>query len=147
MACALVSPTRVFTSCRARAGRLARYHNRFYESVTGVEAVEGMYAQVSDIIEAWGDQRDDLSVALLPNRGFVQPNLIARIEGYDNGGDVVIVGAHIDSINSEGPRVGWPLARAPGADDDGSGSAVVFEAFRVIAASGFRPARTLEFHW
>ena len=57
------------------------------------------------------------------------------------------VGAHFDSINSVGERSTWPENRAPGADDDGSGSAVVFEAFRAYVHSKALPARTLEFHW
>lgn len=34
-----------------------------------------------------------------------------------------------------------------GADDNGSGSAVVFETLRILSATGIRTKRTIEFHW
>jgi len=55
--------------------------------------------------------------------------------------EVVIVGAHADSINSLSPANG----RAPGADDDGTGVAGFVEIFRAIVNSGFRPQRSIEF--
>jgi len=38
-------------------------------------------------------------------------------------------------------------SRAPGADDDGSGSVNLLEAFRVLVTSGFKPTTPVEFHW
>jgi leucyl aminopeptidase len=55
---------------------------------------------------------------------------------------VVILGAHLDSKN-----YGQPTKRAPGADDDGSGTVTLLEAFRVLASVGYAPAKTVEFHW
>ncbi|KAJ1552432.1 Leucine aminopeptidase 1, partial [Nowakowskiella sp. JEL0078] len=40
-----------------------------------------------------------------------------------------------------------PYGRAPGADDDGSGSTTIFEAFRLLVTSGFEPTRSIEFQW
>ena len=50
---------------------------------------------------------------------------------------MVIIGAHQDSINSQNPSGG----RSPGADDDGSGSITLLEAFRVLIANNFYPVR------
>jgi len=55
----------------------------------------------------------------------------------------VIVGAHQDSINMWLPQYG----RAPGADDDGSGTVTILEAFRALVAGQFKPNRPVEFHW
>ncbi len=55
--------------------------------------------------------------------------------------EVLIFGGHIDST-----APGMPTGRAPGADDDASGSAVVLEMFRILTSSGFVPAKTIEFH-
>ena len=56
-------------------------------------------------------------------------NIIADKPGEDNGTrQVVIATAHLDSINLEG----GPQAPAPGADDNGSGSAGVLEIARVF---------------
>ena len=59
----------------------------------------------------------------------------------------LVVGAHQDSVNQRSPTTG----RAPGADDDGSGSMTILEAFRVLLtdpkiAAGEAP-NTLEFHF
>lgn len=34
-----------------------------------------------------------------------------------------------------------------GADDDGSGSMCILEAYRALLAADFRPSRTIEFQW
>jgi bacterial leucyl aminopeptidase len=34
-----------------------------------------------------------------------------------------------------------------GADDDGSGSVTILEAYRALILSDFRPVRPVEFHW
>lgn len=49
----------------------------------------------------------------------------------------------MDSINLNSPTSG----RAPGADDDGTGTVNLIEAFRVLVASGFAPSTPVEFHW
>lgn len=43
--------------------------------------------------------------------------VLGRIEGVVGVDDVVILGAHEDSINRQSANI--PEARAPGADDDG----------------------------
>lgn len=73
---------------------------------------------------------------------WVQSSIIARIPGK-TAGPVTILGAHMDSINLSSPTSG----RAPGADDDGSGSVNLLEAFRALLASGFQPTTPVEFQW
>lgn len=34
-----------------------------------------------------------------------------------------------------------------GADDDGSGSMTILESYRALLSAGFRPERSVEFHW
>jgi bacterial leucyl aminopeptidase len=71
------------------------------------------------------------------------PSVIGRIEGTDSSAPVVIVGAHLDSINADDPMSG----EAPGADDDGSGTVNLIESFRKLTAAGFKPTNPVEFHW
>jgi len=67
--------------------------------------------------------------------------VITRILGSGPHADeLVIIGGHEDSIN------GGATGRAPGADDDASGSSTVLEIFRILVANNFKPDRTLEFH-
>ncbi len=49
----------------------------------------------------------------------------------------------MDSINLNSPSSG----RAPGADDDGTGSVNLIEAFRALIAADFKPSTPVEFHW
>jgi hypothetical protein len=63
-----------------------------------------------------------------------QWNTIGEIRGSRYPGQVVILGAHLDS---------WDLGE--GTTDNGAGSAVVLEAARIIAKSGLKPERTIRF--
>ncbi len=69
--------------------------------------------------------------------GSTLRNVIGRHEGVLNPDNVVIVGAHYDSM-SETP---WDFA--PGADDNASGVAAVLEAARIL--SGYSFENTVEF--
>jgi Peptidase family M28 len=61
--------------------------------------------------------------------GKASRNIIAEREGQGGGSrKIVVVTAHLDSINLQG----GPLAPAPGADDNGSGSAGLLEIARVF---------------
>jgi carboxypeptidase Q len=63
-----------------------------------------------------------------------QWNTVAEIRGSERPGEVVILGAHLDS---------WDLGT--GVTDNGTGSMVVLEAARAMAQSGLRPKRTVRF--
>jgi len=63
-----------------------------------------------------------------------QWNTVAEIRGTQRPGQMVILGAHLDS---------WDLGT--GVTDNGAGSMVVLEAARAIAQSGLKPKRTIRF--
>jgi hypothetical protein len=63
-----------------------------------------------------------------------QWNTVAELRGSQLPGQVVILGAHLDS---------WDLAT--GVSDFGTGSLVVLEGARVLARSGLKPRRTVRF--
>jgi hypothetical protein len=63
-----------------------------------------------------------------------QWNTVAEIRGSELPGQVVILGAHLDS---------WDLGT--GVTDNGAGSMVVLEAARILARSGLKPKRTVRF--
>jgi hypothetical protein len=63
-----------------------------------------------------------------------QWNTVAEIPGTELAGQVVILGAHLDS---------WDLGT--GVTDNGTGSMVVLEAARAIMQSGLKPKRTIRF--
>lgn len=78
------------------------------------------------------------------DHGFRQKSIVARLEGANPAlkNEVVVLGAHFDSISRDGIDT-----IAPGADDNGAGSVVILEALRTFAESGLVPNRTVEFHW
>src|SRR5258705_4764239 len=63
-----------------------------------------------------------------------QWNTVAEIRGTEHPGQVVIVGAHLDS---------WDLGT--GTTDNATGSMATLEAARIIAQSGLKPKRTTRF--
>jgi Zn-dependent M28 family amino/carboxypeptidase len=63
-----------------------------------------------------------------------QYNTVAEIRGSEKPGEVVILGAHLDS---------WDLGQ--GVTDNGTGSMVVLEAARALARSGLKRRRSIRF--
>lgn len=120
-------------------GNLTAFHNRFYESETGAAAS----LLIRDTAAQYGEASPESSLEVsLFQHNFTQNSIIARFPGRDPTAPVTILGAHMDSINLE------DLAgRAPGADDDGSGSVNLLEAVRILAESGFQPESPVEFQW
>lgn len=59
-------------------------------------------------------------------------NTIAEIPGTDKADEVVLLGAHLDSWHP-----------GTGSNDNGTGTAVVMEAVRILTALGVRPRRTI----
>jgi len=122
------------------------FYNRYYRSPYGAKSSDWLYKHILDLVKNAADNNLDVDVSVrkFPHN-WDQNSIIARFEGYDpkKQNEVVIVGAHQDSINMWSPRFG----RAPGADDDGSGTVSILEAFRVLVEGKFRPQRPVEFHW
>jgi len=115
---------------------LENYHTRYYTTQTGKDAAEWIY----DRYRTYAGDKDYISISLFENT-FLQPSVIARLEGTDaDAKEIVILGGHEDST------AGAASARSPGADDDASGSSTVLEIFRVLNEANFRPRRTIEFH-
>jgi len=116
---------------------LGKFFTRYYTTDTGVKAAAEIRAKFQAIITQRGTSRCSVTYF---DHTWAQPSVVATIAGRSP--DVVIVGAHEDSIRS-----GAATGEAPGADDDASGTATVIETFRIICEDlGFVPAKTLEFH-
>ncbi|POS70834.1 peptidase family M28 [Diaporthe helianthi] len=111
------------------------FYNRYYRSTYGTEASNWLYNQVVSA----ATPNPAISVTRF-SHSFNQPSVIAKIPGSSSDA-LVIVGAHLDSTG------GSSSARGPGADDNGSGVVVIFEALRILAGAGFKPRNTLEFHF
>jgi len=118
------------------------FNTRYYRSETGAQSSDWLFQQVRGVVSANNRARLNITVVQFKH-SFPQNSIIARIEGMSGNAETVIVGAHQDSINQWSPMSG----RSPGADDDGSGTVSILEAFRVLVLSGYQPLRPVEFHW
>lgn len=116
---------------------LTSFHTRFYTTDDGFEAARTIYRTFKEIAAA--SRRSDIEIGLFEHN-WKQPSIFARIRGRELADEIVILSSHEDSISNSSS------GRAPGADDNASGTASVLEIFRVLALSGFKPSRTIEFH-
>ncbi len=129
---AAVQPANILSTINLLAGNTTRY----YTTTGGVNAANQLKARW----EGYAAGRSDVTVELFTHPTWAQPSVIATITGTSLPGEVVVIGGHLDSINSSSPTTGT----APGADDDASGVASLTEAFRAAMASGYRPQRTVK---
>ncbi|OAX77637.1 leucine aminopeptidase 1 [Emergomyces africanus] len=120
------------------------FHTRYYKSQTGIESATWLLEQVQKTINNSPAANHGAKVEKFEHP-WGQFSIIATIPGQSN--KTVVVGAHQDSINMFLPSI---LA-APGADDDGSGTVTILEAFRVLLQSEpiaqGNATNTIEFHW
>jgi len=84
--------------------------------------------QVSAYLMGYMQQLGCSNARLHNFRANWAPNVICEIPGRDSNAAPVVIGAHYDS---RGTQVNSPTQRAPGADDNGSGSAAILEIMRV----------------
>ncbi|KAK7957078.1 uncharacterized protein PG986_006300 [Apiospora aurea] len=124
------------TLMREHLEKFTSFHTRYYKSDYG--------RQSSNTIKDAGADKHGVSAKHFTH-SWGQNSVIATIPGQSNS--TVVIGAHQDSINLWFPS----MLAAPGADDDGSGTVTILEAFRVLLQSediikGKAP-NTIEFHW
>ena len=86
--------------------------------------------QARDMIQGWF-QSFGLTTRLEGIGGGYSENVIAELPGTTKPSEIIVIGAHYDSVNGSGSSFS-----APGADDNASGTAGVVEAARVFAAAG-----------
>jgi len=119
------------------------FHTRYYRSQTGIDAAVWLHDQIKGVIEASSAFKHSASLKLFPH-SWGQPSIIAQFPGKTS--HTIVVGAHLDSIN-----MFLPFLRAPGADDDGSGTVTILEALTALVKSqdivNGTAENTVEFHW
>lgn len=120
------------------------FHTRYYKSDYGRQSSEWLLENVQGVIKDAGADKHGVYAKHFKH-SWGQNSIIATIPGKSNS--TVVVGAHQDSINLFLPSI----FAAPGADDDGSGTVTILEAFRVLLSSqdileGLGE-NTVEFHW
>lgn len=80
-------------------------------------------------------------VTLIDHVRTHQKSVRVRLKGSERPNEIVVLGGHLDSINMSGEDY-----KAPGADDNASGSANLLEALRIVIQKK-QPKRTVDFFW
>lgn len=127
---------------RENLEKFSSFYTRYYKSESGEQSANWLHSTLTNIT---APVKENVTITKIHHDGWDQYSIIVSIPGEVT--DKVVVGAHQDSINLLLPN----LMRAPGADDDGSGTVTTLEAFRLIIEAynkgTFKPYNTLEFHW
>lgn len=120
---------------------LSGYRNRYYASSFGRTSAEWIRSHWQSIAAGRSYVATELFTAC--TNCSTQPSVILTIQGWDLPNEVVVLGAHLDSINANNRNDLNQLA--PGADDDASGIATLTETLRIALSEGWRPRRTVKF--
>lgn len=138
-----LSPKLKWDNIKKNLEHYSTYHTRFSETETGAQAAEWLLSQVQDVVSK--SKKKGVTAEAFPHALWPQKSIVVKIPGRTNR--TVIVGAHLDSVNSRDRLNG----RAPGVDDNGTGSFTILEALRVLLSDkDFGPSKlqnTIEFHW
>jgi len=112
------------------------YPSRYFASNHGRNAA----VWIRDIWLELANGRSDVSAELFAGctNCSIQPSVILTVQGTELPNEIVVLGAHLDSISNSGSGDGM---FAPGADDDASGIATLTEVIRIALANGWKPKR------
>jgi len=127
---------------KANLKKFTSFRTRYYKSDTGRESQLWLLSKIHETISksASPSLRERISTREFAH-SWAQSSIITSINGTTSPEEVIVISAHQDSTNM------WPFLPAPGADDDGSGTVTILEAYRALLESDFKPNRTVEFHW
>ncbi len=128
------------TNIYSTISTLSSYQNRYYTSTTGRTSAEWIRNTWQGLAGSRTDVTSELSTCATCS---TQPSVILTIQGVELPNEIVVLGAHLDSINGSGG--GSTTQIAPGADDDASGIATLTEVLRIAMANGWKPKRTVKF--
>jgi hypothetical protein len=122
-----------FENVKSNNIHLSNYFTRLATSTEVLKAQDWL----ADTLKSLG-----LKVTTTSFRPGFSNNVIAELPGQSDPTKIVVLGAHYDSRST---AISDPNMRAPGADDNGSGSAAVLEIARAFANSGISFKHTIRF--
>lgn len=138
-----VFPNISISAVQATLQTFTSFHTRHYRMSSGRDSQKWLLNQVEALVAQFPEAKAEVREIKHP---WGQNSIVARIPSHvstPTAKPVVILGAHQDSTNM------IPFFAAPGADDDGSGTATIFEALRALLSTGWVPqgAYDVEWHW
>ncbi|KAI2052066.1 Leucine aminopeptidase 1 [Ophidiomyces ophidiicola] len=110
--------------------KLTSFHNRYYRSQTGLQSANWVFDHVHGIIKSAGASK--VRVEKFRHPKWLQPSVIITVPGKSNS--TIILGAHMDSISGTSVEDAM-TSRAPGADDNGTGTVIVMDVLRAMLSS------------
>jgi bacterial leucyl aminopeptidase len=119
---------------------LSAFPNRRYNQSSGLQSANWIKDKWSSLVATQNRGLFSVDFFNHPTSVSPQPSVIFTITGARFPDEIIVLGAHQDSINSSSTT-----ASAPGADDDASGIACLTEVIRVMVETGYRPDRTVQF--
>ena len=118
---------------------LGDFYTRRHTCPTGLQSATFIHNRW----QAMAASRPDVTVEYFDHVITNQPSVILTIPGSTLPSEVVVLGAHQDSISGSGCTS--PSAKAPGEDDDASGIASITEVLKIALRMGYHPQRTVKF--
>ena len=116
-----------------RVGRGGSFKNDLSAGVPGLILAAEQFNRVRRLAEAGQEVELEIDVAArYYDDDPMAYNTVAEIPGTDRSGEIVMVGAHLDSWHT-----------GTGATDNAAGTAVAMEAVRILQALGVKPKRTI----
>lgn len=116
---------------------MVSWKSRYHQDPSGMKTGQRLQAMYKALIP---NERTDIELELVNHQGSPQKSLIVRIPGTTQPDEILILGSHLDSINSK------DNALAPGADDNASGTSTNLEVFRILMEKNIKPLKTIEIH-
>lgn len=117
---------------------LSSFTNRYNKAPDANKHIEPFMDRLSEIAK---QANYPITIETVDHKSTKQKSVKLTIQGAVRPSEIIVLGGHLDSIN------GWGLnPKAPGADDNASGSASLVEALRVLTMQP-QPERTIEFYW
>lgn len=118
------------------------YPTRYNKAKTANDHVDALKLKIEAMIKESG-VRYPVAVDLITHTSTPQKSIRVTLTGSQRPSEVVVLGGHMDSINQD-----WFSfnKKAPGADDNASGSANLLETLRILLTNP-QPQRSIEFMW
>lgn len=119
---------------------LSGFQSRNHKTSDGQNAVLAFKTEVEKVLSGG---KNSWKLDLIPHRNTPMNSLRLTIPGSSASNEVIVAGGHIDSITQSFFGGG---KKAPGADDNASGSANLLEAARILVHHQ-QPTKTVEIYW
>ncbi|KAK0192585.1 peptidase, partial [Armillaria mellea] len=121
------------------------FRTRYYNSDSGKASSEWLLQKIQNYTNDLASEEQRAMITVKPfTHSWLQNSVIIRFAplGVQDTDPTTVIGAHCDSLN-----LANPFDPAPGADDDGSGTVTILEAYRALLVANYIPLSPLEFHF